>query len=44
MPLATLTLRRGKSAEFKTAVLGAVHGALVASGMPDKDGFIACWS
>ena len=39
MPLVTVTLRRGKSVEFKTAVLGAVHGALVASGVPDKDRF-----
>ena len=39
VPLVTLTLRRGQSAEFKTAVLGAVHGALVASGVPDKDRF-----
>ena len=39
MPLVTLTLRKGKSPEFKTAVLDAVHGALVASGVPEKDRF-----
>ena len=39
MPLVTLTLRRGKSSEFKSAVLGAVHNALVASGVPEKDRF-----
>ena len=39
MPLVTLTLREGKSREFKTAVLSAVHRALVASGVPEKDRF-----
>jgi len=39
MPLVTLTLREGKSAQFKTAVLGAVHQALVISGVPQKDRF-----
>jgi phenylpyruvate tautomerase PptA (4-oxalocrotonate tautomerase family) len=39
MPLVTLTLRSGKSPEFKTAVLAAVHGALVASGVPPTDRF-----
>ena len=39
MPLVTLTLREGKSSEFKTAVLGAVQRALVASGVPEKDRF-----
>jgi phenylpyruvate tautomerase PptA (4-oxalocrotonate tautomerase family) len=39
MPLVTLTVRRGKSSEFKSAVLGAVHRALVASGVPEKDRF-----
>ena len=37
MPVVTLTLRKGKSREFKTAVLDSVHGALVASGVPEKD-------
>ena len=33
MPLVTLTVRRGKDASFKSAVLNAVHNALVASGL-----------
>lgn len=39
MPLVTLTVREGKSSEFKSAVLNAVHGALIASGVPEKDRF-----
>lgn len=39
MPLVTVTLRKGKSAQFKSAVLGGVHGALVGSGVPEKDRF-----
>jgi len=39
MPLVTLTVRKGKSSDFKSAVLGAVHRALVASGVPEKDKF-----
>ena len=39
MPLVTLTLRRGKDAAFKSAVLEAVHNALVASGVPQADRF-----
>jgi len=39
MPLVTLTVRKGKSAAFKTEVLSAVHAALVASGVPEKDRF-----
>src|ERR1700730_5485065 len=39
MPLVTLTIREGKTAEFKSAVLGAVHGALIASGETEKDRF-----
>ena len=39
MPLVTLTIREGKSSEFKSAVLNAVHGALVASGVPERDRF-----
>jgi phenylpyruvate tautomerase PptA (4-oxalocrotonate tautomerase family) len=39
MPLVTLTVRRGKSAEFKAAVLDAVQGALVSSGVPPADRF-----
>lgn len=39
MPLVTLTIRKGKSAAFKTGVLQAVHSALVASGVPETDRF-----
>ena len=39
MPLITLTVRRGKDAAFKSAVLEGVHRALVASGVPDTDRF-----
>jgi len=39
MPLVTLTIRKGKSAEFKSAILSAVHNALIASGVPEKDRF-----
>jgi phenylpyruvate tautomerase PptA (4-oxalocrotonate tautomerase family) len=39
MPLVTLTIRKGKSSDFKSAVLGAVHDALVTSGVPQTDRF-----
>ena len=39
MPLVTLTARKGKSEKFKSDVLAGVHGALVASGVPEKDRF-----
>lgn len=39
MPLVTLTVRRGKDDAFKSAVLEAVHNALVASGVPQADRF-----
>ena len=39
MPLVTVTIREGKSKEFKSAVLDAVHAALIASGVPEKDRF-----
>jgi phenylpyruvate tautomerase PptA (4-oxalocrotonate tautomerase family) len=39
MPLITLTIRNGKSSAFKSAVLNAVHLALVASGVPEADRF-----
>ncbi len=39
MPLVTLTVRCGKDAAFKSAVLNAVHSALVASGVPQADRF-----
>ena len=39
MPLITLTILKPKSSAFKTTVLGAVHRALVAAGVPEKDRF-----
>jgi len=39
LPLVTLTVRRPKSAEFKAAVLDAVHAALVSAGVPAADRF-----
>ena len=39
MPLVTLTLRKGKSRDFKAGVLDAVHNALVSSGVPPTDKF-----
>lgn len=39
MPLVTLTVRKPKSSEFKSAVLDAVHASLVSSGVPDTDKF-----
>lgn len=39
MPLVTLTVVKPKSVEFKSGVLAAVHGALVASGVPQADRF-----
>jgi phenylpyruvate tautomerase PptA (4-oxalocrotonate tautomerase family) len=39
MPLVTVTVRKPKTAEFKAGVLKAVHAALVASGVPEKDRF-----
>lgn len=39
MPLVTVTLRAGKPAAFKDAVLRGVHGALVATGVPETDRF-----
>ena len=39
MPLVTLTVRKPKSAEFKAAVLDAVHAALVSAGVPVADRF-----
>ena len=39
MPLVTVTLRKGKSTELMSAVLAAVHRALVASGVPEADRF-----
>ncbi|WAC62297.1 tautomerase family protein [Pseudoxanthomonas sp. SL93] len=39
MPLITLTVRKPKDDAFKSAVLEAVHAALVASGVPATDRF-----
>jgi phenylpyruvate tautomerase PptA (4-oxalocrotonate tautomerase family) len=39
MPLVTLTVRKPKSAVFKSTVLDAVHAALVSSGVPATDLF-----
>ncbi|HEV8688842.1 MAG TPA: tautomerase family protein [Ideonella sp.] len=39
MPLVTLTVRKPKPSAFKSAVLDAVHQALVASGVPTTDKF-----
>ncbi len=39
MPLATLTIRKGKSPQFKEDVLSAVHAALADSGVPQDDKF-----
>ena len=39
MPLVTITVRKPSTAAFKSGVLGAIHAALVASGVPPKDQF-----
>lgn len=39
MPLVTVTVLKGKSKEFKSAVLAGVHAALVSSGVPERDRF-----
>jgi phenylpyruvate tautomerase PptA (4-oxalocrotonate tautomerase family) len=39
MPLVTLTVRKPKTTAFTSAVLEAVHRALVASGVPAQDRF-----
>ena len=39
MPLVTVTVCEPKSEAFKSAVLAAVHRALVASGVPETDRF-----
>ncbi len=39
MPIVTLTLRKPKSADFKTKVLDALHAALVRSGVNQNDRF-----
>jgi phenylpyruvate tautomerase PptA (4-oxalocrotonate tautomerase family) len=39
MPLITLTVRKSKSADFKTGIFAAVHQALITSGVPPTDRF-----
>jgi phenylpyruvate tautomerase PptA (4-oxalocrotonate tautomerase family) len=39
MPLVTLNVVKPKSVEFKSGVFAAVHGALIASGVPEADRF-----
>ncbi|HEY0063083.1 MAG TPA: tautomerase family protein [Telluria sp.] len=39
MPLVTISVRKPKTGAFKSAVLDAVHGALVSSGVPQADKF-----
>jgi phenylpyruvate tautomerase PptA (4-oxalocrotonate tautomerase family) len=39
MPLVTITVSKPKTGAFKSAVLGAIHAALLASGVPEKDRF-----
>jgi Tautomerase enzyme len=39
MPLVTLTVRKPKSAAFKSGVLDAVHTALISAGVPAADKF-----
>lgn len=39
MPLITLSLRPGKSTQYKSAIFDAIHTALVASGVPPTDRF-----
>jgi phenylpyruvate tautomerase PptA (4-oxalocrotonate tautomerase family) len=39
MPLITITVAKPKTSAFKSGVLAAVHAALVASGVPEKDRF-----
>ena len=39
MPLVTVTVAGRKPAQFKAAVLDAIHGALVSAGVPATDRF-----
>jgi len=39
MPLVTITVKKPKTAQFKSTVLDAVHSALVAAGVPATDRF-----
>jgi phenylpyruvate tautomerase PptA (4-oxalocrotonate tautomerase family) len=39
MPLVTVTLRKRRDREYKSALLDAVHRSLVANGVPETDRF-----
>lgn len=39
MPLVTVTLRKGRSDAFRSAILASIHRSLVASGVPETDRF-----
>jgi len=39
MPLITVTVREGRTPQVKKQILDSVHGALVASGVPETDRF-----
>jgi phenylpyruvate tautomerase PptA (4-oxalocrotonate tautomerase family) len=39
MPLVTVTLARSRTPQVKAAILDAIHGALVAAGVPETDRF-----
>jgi phenylpyruvate tautomerase PptA (4-oxalocrotonate tautomerase family) len=39
MPLVTITVRKPKTAAFTSAVLAAVHQALIGAGVPETDRF-----
>jgi phenylpyruvate tautomerase PptA (4-oxalocrotonate tautomerase family) len=39
MPLVTVTMRPGKSKQFKSSLLDAIHRGLVGSGVPEADRF-----
>lgn len=39
MPLITVTLQQGRTADEKRAVLDAIHAALVGNGIPEADRF-----
>jgi len=39
MPLVTVTVREGRAPKARKDILDAIHGALVASGVPEADRF-----
>ena len=39
MPLVTVTLQKGRSPDFTSAILDGVHRSLVANGVPETDRF-----